>query len=152
MTSVQRNSYPMPSHTLATDRAAHVFARIALGAGFLSAVASRFGLWQGKFDVARFSAFVQYTAEVNAFLPRTIIPAVAVIATVAESVLGLALVIGLRPRQCGFASAALLLAFGSAMAISLGIKEPLDYSVFAAAGAALLVAVHAERNRAVRKS
>jgi hypothetical protein len=40
------------------------------------------------------------------------------------------------------ASAGLLAVFAIAMAISFGIKEPLDYSVFSASAAALLVASH----------
>lgn len=35
----------------------------------------------------------------------------------------------------------LLAAFGAAMAISFGLKSPLDYSVFSASGAALLLAL-----------
>jgi hypothetical protein len=42
--------------------------------------------------------------------------------------------------ETGIASAALLLSFALAMTVALGIKKPLDYSVFAAAGAALLTA------------
>ena len=38
------------------------------------------------------------------------------------------------------ASAGLLLIFALAMALSLGIKSPLDYSVFSASAAALLLA------------
>ena len=40
----------------------------------------------------------------------------------------------------GGGSAALLVLFGTAMAISMGIKAPLDYSVYSAAAAALLLA------------
>jgi hypothetical protein len=40
------------------------------------------------------------------------------------------------------ASAALLALFGTAMAISLGPKSPLDYSVFSASAGALLLALH----------
>jgi len=42
------------------------------------------------------------------------------------------------------ASALLLALFGVAMAISFGLKEPLDYSVFSACGAALLLAHEAD--------
>jgi len=38
--------------------------------------------------------------------------------------------------------------FGTAMAISFGIKSPLDYSVFSASAAALLVAIYQVRNAA----
>jgi hypothetical protein len=41
-----------------------------------------------------------------------------------------------------FGAATLLFLFGTAMAISFGIKSPLDYSVFSASAAAVLLAVY----------
>lgn len=84
--------------------------------------------------------FEQYTAEVNAFMPRPTIPFLAWAATAAELGLGALLVLGVWRRPVALASAALLLIFGLAMALSLGIKSPLDYSVFSASAAALLLA------------
>jgi putative oxidoreductase len=89
---------------------------------------------------------VKYTGEVNAFMPRATIPFLAVAATVAELLLGVALVAGFRLRWTALASAVLLALFGVAMAISFGPKEPLDYSVFSACAAALLLAHESERN------
>jgi uncharacterized membrane protein YphA (DoxX/SURF4 family) len=64
------------------------------------------------------------------------------IATAAEIVLGLALIIGLFTRVVAFLSGILLLTFALTMMFSLGIKAPLDFSVFSAsAGAFLLAAV-----------
>lgn len=122
--------------TLAT-----LFGRVALGSAFLSAVASRFGLWNGSVDVSHFAAFVEYTAEVNAFMPAPAIPFLAWAATAAELSLGVALIIGFKTQYVALASAFLLGIFGSAMAVSLGPKSPLDYSVFSASSAALLLAV-----------
>jgi len=62
-------------------------------------------------------------------------------ATAAELLLGLALVFGLWIQWTSLASSVLLALFGSAMAISFGFKSPLDYSVFSASAAALLVAL-----------
>ncbi len=121
-------------------RAAPRYARLALGAAFLSGIASRFGLWGKGVGYGSFERFEQYTAEVNAFMPRATIPFLAWTATAAELGLGLALVLGVWPRVVSAASAALLAVFGLAMAISLGIKSPLDYSVFSASAAALLLA------------
>jgi uncharacterized membrane protein YphA (DoxX/SURF4 family) len=117
------------------------YARLALAAAFLSAVASRFGLWQGHFSMARFHDFIAYTGEVNAFLPARTWPALAW----AETSCGLALLSGFKPRLAAFASAGLLFCFGAAMAASQGIKSPLDYSVFSASAAALLLALRAPR-------
>jgi uncharacterized membrane protein YphA (DoxX/SURF4 family) len=117
-----------------------LFARLALGAAFLSGIASRFGWWGKGIGYGSWENFVKYTGEVNAFMPRATIPFLAIAATVAELLLGVALVIGVWPRWTALASAALLALFGVAMAISFGPKEPLDYSVFSASAAALLLA------------
>jgi len=116
------------------------FPRLALGAAFLSGIASRFGLWGKGVGYGNFARFEEYTAEVNAFMPRASIPFLAWTATAAELCLGLLLVFGVWRRPVALASAALLLIFGLAMALSLGIKSPLDYSVFSASAAALLLA------------
>ena len=116
------------------------YARIALGCAFLSAVASRFGLWDRHIDMKHFANFVQYTAEVNSFMPASTIPFLAWMATVAETSLGIALILGVWPRQVAFAAAILLTIFGTAMAVSFGLKSPMDYSVYSASAAALLLA------------
>lgn len=127
------------------ERWAMRYARIALGAAFLSGIASRFGLWGKDVGYGNFANFVSYTAEVNAFMPAATIPFLAWAATAAELVLGIALVIGFRLRWAALGSALLLLLFATAMAISLGIKSPLDYSVFSASAAALLLASRSEQ-------
>jgi hypothetical protein len=72
------------------------------------------------------------------------IPFLAWAATAAELGLGLALVLGLWPRLVALGSAVLLALSGLAMALSLGIKSPLDYSVFSASAAALLLAARSD--------
>jgi len=124
-----------------------LFARLALGAAFLSGIASRFGWWGAGIGYGSWANFVKYTGEVNAFMPRATIPFLAVAATAAELVLGVALVTGFRLRWTALASAALLALFGVAMAISFGPKEPLDYSVFSACAAALLLALRVHDGR-----
>lgn len=125
------------------SRIAGPYARIAVGAAFLSAVADRFGLWgaSGKPGVAwgDFAHFTQYVGMVNSFLPARVIPAVAWMATIAETILGLGLILGVYKRVVAFGSAVLLLLFALAMTISFGLKAPLDYSVFSASGASFLL-------------
>src|SRR3981189_248572 len=83
----------------AWEKWAVLYARIALGASFLSGIADRFGLWRGRnVGYGNFDGFVRYTAKVNAFMPASTIPFLAWAATIAELVLGLMLVIGLWPR------------------------------------------------------
>jgi putative oxidoreductase len=127
---------------LGFDRLGTVYARIALGAAFLSAVADRFGLWGKYGGWGNFAVFTQYTAQVNSFMPAFIIPFLAWAATAAELLLGVALIIGIWARWVALGAATLLFLFGTAMAISFGVKSPLDYSVFSASAAALLLALH----------
>jgi putative oxidoreductase len=127
--------------------AAQWFLRVALAAGFLSAVADRFGLWgpAGAANVAwgAWRPFVDYVAKLNWFAP----PASALIlawgATVAEVVLGVGLLIGWQLRWFALAAGLLLLSFAITMTLALGVKAPLDFSVFAAAGGAFLLAASA---------
>lgn len=123
------------------------YARVAIGAAFLSAVAGRFGLWQGHLDWNRFAAFIQRTAALNAFLPPAAMPVLAWAATVLETTLGVALIAGVQVRWAAFASAVLLAWFGTAMAFADGPKSPLDYSVFSASAGALLLALRVSGGR-----
>ena len=130
----------------ALDRVATLYARLALGAAFLSSVADRFGLWGERTNSWKnFADFERYTARVNSFMPAATIPFLAWAATAAELTFGIALVVGFRVRWAALGSAVLLTLFGAAMAVSFGINEPLDYSVFSAAAGALLLALHASR-------
>jgi putative oxidoreductase len=132
------------ARTVSLERAAMLYARFALGAAFLSAVADRFGLWGKYGGWGNFANFTQYTGQVNSFMPAFTIPFLAWAATAAELSLGVALIIGFRPRSVALGAATLLFLFGTAMAISFGIKSPLDYSVFSASAGALLLASHRE--------
>jgi len=122
-----------------------LYARIALAAAFLSAVAARFGLWHRTFDLEYFARFSAYAAEVNSFMPSALIPLIAWTATVVEATLGVLLILGVWPRWVALGSAILLAMFGTAMAISFGVKSPMDYSVFSASSAAVLLTLHAFR-------
>jgi uncharacterized membrane protein YphA (DoxX/SURF4 family) len=121
-----------------------LFVRLALGISFLSAVADRFGGWgvYGQPHVAwgNFQRFTAYTGTLLWFMPAALFPLLAWIATVAETVLGLALALGLFTRLAALLSGILLLLFALAMTFSLGLKAPLDFSVFSASGGAFLLA------------
>jgi len=117
--------------------------RIALAAAFASAVADRFGIWgqPGTKGVSwgDLSHFNAYVAKLNWFLPAAIIPALSWTTTALETLLALALLIGWQIRWISLASALLLSSFALTMAVALGLKAPLDYSVFTAASAAFLL-------------
>jgi putative oxidoreductase len=112
--------------------------RLALASGFLSAVASRLNLWGKK--SSGWSNFLDYTAQVNSFLPKSFIPTIAVISTLLETALGILLLIGFKTNYAAFGAALLTMLFAFAMTYSFDIKEPLDYSVFAFSAGAFLLA------------
>ena len=120
----------------AGDRASVRYARIALAAAFLSAVGSRLGVWGGGWD--SFETWAR--TDVLAFVPAFAVTPLLVGATIAELTLGLLLIAGLWPRPVALAASGLLAMFAVAMALSAGIKSPLEYSVLSASAAALLVA------------
>jgi len=130
------------------------YTRISLGVAFLSAVADRLGLWgpPGGPRVAwgDWSHFMAYVAVLNFFVPHWLVPALAVVATVAETGLGVLLLIGVWQRQVAALSALLLLAFALSMTLALGVKAPLDASVFAASAAAAMLFIWAGRASAAR--
>jgi len=131
-----------PQRLQRLERVGILYARLALGSAFLSAVADRFGLWGKYGGWGNFATFTKYTAEVNSFMPSFTIPFLAWTATIAETLLGIALIVGLWSRWAALGTAILLAMFGIAMAISLGVKSPMDYSVFSASAGALLLALY----------
>lgn len=130
------------------------FIRAALAAGFLSAVADRFGLWgaPGAANVAwgNWQNFLEYVATLNWFVPAALIPALAWMATLAEIIIGLGLLVGWRLRSFSVAAGLLLLTFALAMTFSTGLKTALDASVFAASAGAFLLAVTARSDSSTK--
>ena len=125
-----------------------LFLRLALGLSFLAALADRFGWWGafGRPNVSwgSFARFVAYTGKLNWFLPEALMPALAIMATCAEALFGLCLVIGWHTRTAALLSGILLLVFAVTMTVALGVKAPLNFSVFSAAAGAFLLATCTE--------
>ncbi len=118
-----------------------LFLRIGLGIGFLSAVADRLGYWpSGVSAWGNWENFIAYTGIINPWLPNSFIEPAGLIATVAEVLFGFFLIIGFRTEFIAKLSGYLILIFGLSIAFSTGIKGALDYSVFAASGAAFALA------------
>src|SRR6201991_1261470 len=105
-------------------RFSSVVLRYALGLGFLSAVADRLGLWgafgEPNVEWGNFSRFLEYTQTLNWYLPSGMILPLGIIATGAEILFGLLLVVGWRTRAAALLSALLLLTFAVAMTLALG--------------------------------
>ena len=122
-----------------------LFARLALGASFLSAVADRFGLWgpRGAKSVSwgDFAHFVEYTRRVTSLFPGPLAVPFAWAATAGETLFGILLIVGFKIRMVSVLSGLLLLSFAMGMVTGLGVKTPFDYSVFSAAAAASLLAL-----------
>ena len=137
------NSQTLRSTETSTE-IARLFARSALGASFLSAVADRFGLWgpYGAKNVSwgTFARFVEYTRSVTALFPGSLTESLAWASTIGETLFGVLLIVGFKIRATSVLTGFLLLLFAIGMATGLGVKTPFDYSVFSAAGAAFLLA------------
>ena len=114
-----------------------LFLRLALSVGFLSAVADRFGFWSKEFSVwGNWENFLNYTKLLNPWVPENLIEPMGVIATVAEIIFPLFLLLGFKTELFAKLSGFLLLIFALSMTFSTGIKGAFDYSVFTAAAAA----------------
>jgi uncharacterized membrane protein YphA (DoxX/SURF4 family) len=135
------NAIPMKDSKFAGY--ASLLLRIGLGVGFLSAVADRLGLWgafgQPNVEWGNFSRFLEYTHTLNWYLPVAMIPPLGIIATGAEILLGFLLLVGWRTRVTALLSAFLMLVFGAAMTLALGIKAPLNFAVLTGIGGSLLL-------------
>jgi putative oxidoreductase len=123
---------------------AAAFLRLALGAGFLSAVADRLGFWgpPGSFLVSwgNFHNFLVYTAKLTPWCPSAGLPLLGVVVTIAEAGLGILLILGIATRVAALLTGMLTLAFAAAMTLMLGVHAPLIYSVFAFSAGAVLLA------------
>lgn len=123
-----------------------LFLRLALAAGFLSAVADRFGLWPADISVwGNMDAFLAYTHTLMPWMPAAMIPLLGWTATILELIFGICLLLGIKTRLFAQLSGILLFIFGLSMVTSYGPKAPLDYSVFAASAAAFALSVMKEK-------
>lgn len=123
-----------------------LFLRLALSAAFLSAVADRFGWWNKEVSVwGNWESFLQYTQVINPWIPASLIPAVGGIATAAEILFAVALLLGFRTELFAKLSGILLLLFALSMTFSTGIKGAFDYSVFTASAAAFALSTFKEK-------
>jgi uncharacterized membrane protein YphA (DoxX/SURF4 family) len=128
------------------QRLIKLFLRFALSLSFLSAVADRFGWWNSDVSVwGNWNSFLDYTRLINPWLPSGLISAVGTIATGAEILFALFLLVGLRTELVAKLSGFLLLAFGLAMTFSTGIKGAFDYSVFSASAGAFALSFMKEK-------
>ena len=128
------------------NRIVKIFLRLALSTAFLSAVADRFGLYPSEMSAwGNWKSFLEYTSLINPWFPPSITSGLATIATVAEIILGLFLLLGLKTELMAKLSGYLLLLFALSMTFSLGFKTAFDYSVFSASAAAFSLSMIKEK-------
>ncbi len=123
-----------------------LFLRLALASAFLSAVADRFGLWPQEMTVwGNWSSFLKYTQTINPWASESLIPFLGWIATVAETIFALSLLVGFKTESVAKWSGILLLIFAFSMTFSRGIKSAFDASVFTASAGAFALSLIKEK-------
>ena len=116
---------------------AKLFLRLTIVASMLSSVADRFGIWAKELCTwGDMDKFVAYTQSLIPYIPANAVPVLAWTATVLEVLLPLCLLVGLKLKWTASLSGLMILVFAIAMATSMGIKAPLNYSTFTASAAA----------------
>lgn len=123
---------------------AQLFIRLALGIGFLWPVMDRLG-WLGEpgsgtVAWGNWDHFVTYTNTLMPFVNREVTNVMAFIATSAEIVFGICLIVGFKTRMVALGGAALTLIFALCMAVFISPAAPLNYPVFVFTGGNLLLA------------
>lgn len=123
-----------------------IFLRISISLGFLSAVADRFGMWNKGVSVwGNWDDFLQYTALINPWFPNSMISIIGILATTAEIVFAVCLIVGFKTELFAKLSGFLLLTFALSMTFSTGIKGAFDYSVFSASAGAFALSLIKEK-------
>ncbi len=124
------------------QRIIKLFLRLAISFSFLSAVADRFGLWGEKYSAwGNWDNFIVYTKLINPWLLESLVQSAGIIATGAETIFAICLLIGFKTELFAKSSGFLLLLFALAMTFSTGVKGAFDYSVFSASAGAFAISV-----------
>jgi putative oxidoreductase len=128
-----KNSFKIPQ----------LFLRIALGMGFLVPVSDRLGflgpIGTKNIEWGNWDNFINYTATLMPFLDKPGVNVMGGIATLAETVIGVLLIIGLKTKLAAISSCLLTLTFALTMTVFLGLKAPINFAVFTTCTASLLL-------------
>lgn len=123
-----------------------LYLRLAISIGFLSAVADRFGIWNKEVSIwGNWDNFLEYTKLINPWFPESLISLIGILATGAEIVLAIFLLIGFKTELFAKLSGVLLLIFAFSMTFSTGIKGAFDFSVFSASAGAFALSLISEK-------
>jgi uncharacterized membrane protein YphA (DoxX/SURF4 family) len=140
----QRTNFTSQTTNIMNTKIPQLLLRFALGIGFLATVSDRLGLL-GPFgnkniEWGNWSSFIDYTGTLMPFLERPLVNIMGGIATIAEAIIGIALIIGFKTKIAAISSCVLTLIFAIAMTLFLGIKAPINFGVFIISTASLLLA------------
>ena len=123
-----------------------IFLRFTIATAFLSAVADRFGIWSKEVSVwGNWNSFLEYTQIINPWFPNSMTTIVGIIATTAEIIFAICLIIGFKTEMFAKLSGFLLLIFALSMTFSTGIKGAFDFSVFSASAGAFALSLMKEK-------
>lgn len=118
--------------------------RLALGIGFILPVLDRIGALgaPGSSGVGwgNWSNFVDYTHSLMPYIDRSLAAVAGLIATIAEVVFGILLIIGYKTKWAAFGSFGLTLIFALSMFFFANYRAPFNYSVFVVSFSSLLLA------------
>src|ERR1700744_4062221 len=122
---------------------AQLVLRIALGIGFILPVCDRLGILgpAGSAGVSwgDWKHFVTYTNTLMPYFNHSLANIMAFIATIAEAVFGICLILGFKVKLVALGASLLTLIFGLSMAIFAGLGAPFNYPVFVFTGAGLVL-------------
>lgn len=117
--------------------------RLALGITFLTPVSDRLGILgepgTGNIEWGNWENFLDYTATLMPIFERPLVNFFGVTATVAELLIGVFLIIGFKTKWAARGASLLTLTFIIFMTLSVGIQKPVNYGVFTASAASLLL-------------
>jgi len=88
---------------------------------------------------------LNYTKLINPWFPDSVIPAIGTLATAAEIIFAVFLIIGFKTELFAKLSGLLLLIFALSMTFSTGIKAAFDYSVLSASAGAFALSLMKEK-------
>jgi uncharacterized membrane protein YphA (DoxX/SURF4 family) len=97
-----------------------------------------------QFSLGKLGKLRKVHSAINVFLPATLSTFSAYTATFLEILFPLMLILGFKTKIAAYGTGFLLLVFVLSMSIALGIKAPLDYSVWVGSAAAFLLATQKE--------
>jgi putative oxidoreductase len=126
-----------------TPSFAQLFLRLALGIGFILPVLDRLGVLgapgQPNVSWGNWSNFIDYTQSLMPYLSRPLAAINGGIASVAEVVFGVLLIVGYKTRHAAMGSGILTLIFALSMLFFGGYRAPFNYSVFTCSAAGFLL-------------